>query len=444
MVIVQSVEPASPTLPAVHEAWLPRQHSLHRPRHGRRQTAALVCAAVFFAAPTALWVGGLRPTEIENHPLAGFPNPNEGWAFFTGLPDWADDNLSFRPAAVRFTDWFSRSVFGEPPPFTYGERETSGPLLEPEPPKPVEDREAPGDDPNQPDFRGFARVIEGTDGWMYFGMDVAAKCEPGRPLAEISQQVGKLRRAVEDSGRRFVLVVVPDKTTMVTKHLPDSYPGRKCAAEASEKFWAEVERTPGVVDIRSELADVGGLIGDPPYFPQDSHWTHEGAMVMVKRLAETVRPGVTTTWRSTPAGSYSGPADLPPLIGRKGEKVGRSYTLAPDGLTNRSRPSTFNLNRPVRFATEPLDGVIDQPTAVLGDSFGIAASSYLPAAFSDLTMVDYSSFGADQAGMIETMADAEVVVFEIVERNLAAGRLPMLKNSVIDGIRTGLAQRPVR
>ncbi|MFD2398456.1 hypothetical protein ACFSVJ_19220 [Prauserella oleivorans] len=116
-----------PQLPAVHEAWLPREHALHRPRHGGRQLTALISAVVFFTAPTLMWVFGARPGEIENHKLAGFPSIADGWSFFTDLPAWATDQLVFRAGAIDAADAISRSLFGEPAPFGQGSRDT-GPI----------------------------------------------------------------------------------------------------------------------------------------------------------------------------------------------------------------------------------------------------------------------------------------------------------------------------
>ena len=93
-------------LPPVHEAWLPREHSLHRPRHGKRQLTALISALVFLATPTLMWVAGMRPSEIENHELASFPGVGDGWGLFTGLEGWATDNLVFREEAISTADLF--------------------------------------------------------------------------------------------------------------------------------------------------------------------------------------------------------------------------------------------------------------------------------------------------------------------------------------------------
>lgn len=431
----------------MHEAWLPREHSLHRPRHGKRQLTALISALVFFATPTLMWVMGMRASEIENHKLADFPSFGAGWGVFTGLDEWATDNLVFREGAVQATDWVSRTFFGEAAPFDQGGGgKPSGPLpgspSEPAPGDPGPS--APGDDPQDGSDAGFRRVIEGTDNWLYFGTDALAKCHPQVPLDTTMTQLVKLRNVVEASGRTFVLVAVPDKTTMVPEHLPASYPGKDCADPVTPDLWRKAVRVAGALDIRPRLSAAADKLGEPVYYPQDTHWTHEGAIEMVGAVADDVKPGVTKRWRVQPRERYSAAADLPPLIGKKGQNNATSYRLRPNGKTDRTEPGANNLQTPLHHESKPLQGQVFAKTLVLGDSFLVAASRYLPAAFADVTMQYYLTAGRDPDQVVNTMADSEIVVLEVVERNIAAGTAEVLTQGFIDKVSVQLAKRPVR
>jgi alginate O-acetyltransferase complex protein AlgJ len=408
----------------VHEAWLPREHSLHRPRHGRRQLTALSCALVFFAAPTLMWVGGMRPSEIENHQLADFPSMGDGWLFFTDMDGWATDNLVFRAGAVQATDWVSRTFFGEPAPFDQGGGAPSGPLGGA--PSGDDTEPAPGDTDDDADQAGYRRVIEGADGWLYFGKDTLNKCEPGQPLDTTVAALVELRRIVEDSGRKFVFVPVPDKSTMVPDYLPDSYPGKDCAAAVTPDLWRKLLRVAGGVDIRPRLQGAADRVGHPVYYKLDTHWTHEGALEMVGAAAETVSPSITDRWKVQPQEQYSNPADLPPLIGQKGDNVATLYRLKPDGKTSKTTEGSNKLNNPVHHTSDPVRGMVTKPTVVLGDSFLLTASYYLPGAFSDVTMQYYHSMPQNPAQTIKTMVDSEVVVLQAVERNIADGAVEVL------------------
>ncbi|MGW5050819.1 alginate O-acetyltransferase AlgX-related protein [Actinokineospora sp. NPDC004072] len=432
----------SPELPAVHEAWLPREHSLHRPRHGGRQTLALLSALVFFATPTVLWIGGMRPGEIENRKLAEFPTPADGWGMFTGLPGWATDHLSFRSGAVHTVDWVSRTFFGESANFDRG---TTGPLPS-EPGPQGQDDDGPGSTewPDQ-QYPGYLRVLEGNEDWLYFGYDVVAKCEPAQPLVDTIRQLNEIRDAVERSGRTFVLVVPPDKSTMVPQFLPRDYPGKDCAEAETERFWREVTLLAGAMDLRPLLRAAADRRGRPLYYREDSHWTHDGGLEMVRALAERLEPGVTRDWQVTAnAEPLVFAADLPPLLGRTGENASPTYQVRPDGDADRTEFRTWDLRKPVRTAEMPSNGMITAPTVVLGDSFALGAAPYLPAAFSDVTQLFYSTARPDPGLVARTVADHEVVVLEIVERNLAGGIPSVLDQTFIDTLAAELAKRPIR
>ena len=430
---------SAPGLPPVHEAWLPREHSLHRPRHARRQLTALICALVFFTSPTVMWLFGMRPVELENHELASFPNPLSGWGFFTGMDLWATDNLVFRADAIEAADWASRTFFGESAPFDQGNTTPSGPL----PGSPEEPARPGAPDEEDPATAGFRRVIEGKDGWLYFGEDVIAKCQPEQSIDSTVQRLADLRAAVEASGRKFILVAVPDKTTMVPEYLPDRYPGQECARKATPNLWQQLSAVPRAVDMRPPLQAVTDELGRPVFHPLDSHWTSEGAMEMVRQAAERVEPGVSDDWRVDRSGTSTGTSDLPPLIGREGTNRSTSYELRPNGRTDRTANHLDDLREPVRRSSRPLAGMVDKPTLLLGDSFSLAASRYMPAAFADVTQLYYSTAASDPGVVVDAMGDNEVVIVEIVERNIAEGALQMYDPAFIEQVREELQKRPI-
>nr|WP_242613352.1 hypothetical protein [Herbihabitans rhizosphaerae] len=435
-------------LPPVHEAWLPREHSLHRPRHGTRQLTALICALVFFAGPAALWVFGGRPSELENHKLASFPGLDSGWAFFTGLGNWATDQLVFRGGAIDAADWISRTLFGEPPPLDQGGRSPVGPL--PNPPGGIGGVPNPpnveGPTPGVPGTEGFRRVIEGSDGWLYFGYDTDAKCQPTKPLAESIAGLNRLRDAITASGRKLVLVVAPDKTTMVPEHLPGTYPGRDCANAAAPELWRAVTKDAKALDVRPALQAAGREAGRPVYHQQDTHWTDEGSVAMVRAVAEHLSPGVTATWQVSDGKPWSGGADLATMVGKRAKKEGMAYEIRPDGFNNRSQdPVKPGMAQPTHRQSDPVGGTIDKPTTVIGDSFTEITSKYLPAAFSNVTMQSYMAINDTPTQVANQMANSEIVVLQVVERNIAGGiLLPFTSDMFIETLRPILAARPVR
>ncbi|GAA5158370.1 alginate O-acetyltransferase AlgX-related protein [Amycolatopsis dongchuanensis] len=409
----------------VHEAWLPREHPLYRPRHGRKQVIALVCAGLFFLSPLLTFAAGARVTEFENRALTAFPSLAQGWGFFTQLNPWATDHLVFREDAIHAADGISRSVFGEPPPQdTTGSADTIP--LDPshQAPPPAE----------------FPRVLEGNDGWMYLGDEISSHCEPVQPLDTTFAQLDRLRAGIEATGRKFVVVVAPDKATVVPDHLPDDYAGKDCHQAGIQDFWRRIDQVDYTVDLRAGLRDWGAQLGKPVYGPLDAHWSDEGGVLMARALAEKLRHGISTTWRVEPGQPWTQPADLPPLIGKSGETTGRSYQVLPDGERNQVHPTSTDFSTPLHLNTTSGPGTYGLGVGLLSDSFTIRALPYLAAAFGDLTVLHHNAVEADQGRLAgQVLKQKSVVVLEVAERSLARGTVPVLSPAVVDNILKGLA-----
>ncbi|HVK20541.1 MAG TPA: hypothetical protein VM677_04195 [Actinokineospora sp.] len=423
-------------LPPVHEAWLPREHSLYRPRHGALQRTALVCAAIFFCFPLVAKLLGVGPGIDENRQLKEFPSIGDGWGFLTAMPAWASDNLPLRGAAIRAEDAISRSVFGEPPSF-------AGPVVQVGPVSPSEEAPGGSDAPEQP-TDGTPKVIEGRDGWLYYGIDISGKCTPSAPLADTLAGMLRLKQGVERSGRKFVLVIAPDKTTMVPDRLPDRFVGKDCAAAASETFWRESRTKLGAIDLRDALREESARLNAPVYFPQDTHWTFHGGLVMTRELAERMKPGVSDEWRVSDGPDWSGDADLPKVIGKSATNRAKELQLAPDGKVDRTNRVERDFTTTLEFDSFPVSGMVNTPTAMIGDSFCQFATPLLAAAFSNISITHARTLEQDPKRVAAKLAEGNTVVIEVVERDLARGSSPVASPPVIDAIIDALAARPIK
>ncbi|SFJ57159.1 alginate O-acetyltransferase AlgX-related protein [Amycolatopsis sacchari] len=423
-------------LPPTPESFLPREHSLYRPRHSRRQRTALTCAVVFFLAPALAFVAGVRPTAFENRALHGFPSVSDGWDFFTGLSGWATDHLPLRKAGVDAAGAISSGLFGDPP--QTGQTDTGGPIgLEPKTNSAPKDTLPPG---------GYPPLVYGSDDWLYLGADMSNKCVPLLAPDQVVAAFQRLRTAVESSGRRFELIIAPDKSTAMPDHLPPTYAGKDCAKAASDLFWRNATTKLGDIDVRPSLKATAGQVGHPLYDAYDTHWTYEGGLTMTYALADRLSPGITSTWVTGKRQVNAWPADLPTLLGKSEYRQLQTYTLAPDGKTDRAKYVASDFRAPLQLRQgdgAPAQGVIGGRTAVIADSFTQFASPFLAAAFQDLTIVHPETMAqhtADNAARL--LADRDVVVVELAERNAVGGASPLLRNSVIDQIAAVLASHP--
>jgi SGNH hydrolase-like domain, acetyltransferase AlgX len=417
-------------LPPVHESWLPREHGLYRPRHGPRQILALVCAAVFFAVPFVAFTVSPAPDEFENRALTPFPSPGQGWDFFTQLAPWATDHLPFREDAVHIADSISRGLLGEPPALGTGKFDTGGPV------QADKQRDVPSNFPN---------VLEGKDGWLYLGAEVESHCRPTQSLDETISRLRRLRDGVEASGRKFVVVVAPDKTTMVPARLPDDYPGKECLNRATDEFWRRMTAENYIVDLRPSLRGWAAKLGEPIYGPQDAHWSDEGGVTMARDLAERLRPGISAGWTVEAGANWNVAADIPPLIGRTGRTEGRFYSISPDGKKDQTRNVGTEYTSPLIVDSATGPGTYGFGVGMLSDSFTIRALRYLAGTFGDLTVLHHKSLLPDGGvGAGKMLAGKSVVVIEVAERTLMSGDLPALNPDVVGNITRELAARSIR
>jgi hypothetical protein len=378
---------------------------------------------------------GAQAAQFENRSLAAFPGSADGWAWFAGLTPWASDHLPFRDGAVRAVGTMSREIFNEPPPSP-----PSGTVDQPVGAV-APDRQIT--DTRQLSLSAFPKVIEGRDGWLYLGADVSTACLPSRSLDNTLESLHRLRRAVEHSGRQFVLVVAPDKTTVVPEHLPVEYVGRGCSSRARTEFWPRVVAEAAAIDLRPTLAEITRRKGAPVYHPADTHWSHEGALAMTYALADRINPGVTRSWQISPAGFISWPDDISPLIGRNSERTILTYALAPDGQMDRTQDVNSDLRVALRLTSTPVTGTVNPPVRMIADSFTQFATRYLAATFTDIAIVHPDTVAADPHSAGELLAEGDIVVFEVAERHLLGGTSPILLHPVIDEIGNQLARRPI-
>ncbi|MCP2093451.1 SGNH hydrolase-like domain-containing protein, acetyltransferase AlgX [Actinosynnema pretiosum] len=416
---------------------LPRDHALYRPRHSGRQRTALSCLGIFFFVPVLLAVVGVRPPEFENRPLTPFPSPSDGFGFFTGMGKWATDHLPLRDHAVTLADSISRGVFQEPYPF--GQRHEGGPI-EGGATKP-EDESLDGVE--IPRTSGFPLVVEGRDDWLYLGYDIQAACATDKTTEHVMGQLNKLRQGVESTGRKFVLTVAPNKTTAVPEQLPDSFLGSKCYANMVEQFWAALPTT-GAIDLRPGLEAAAAKAGGPVYFKNDTHWTHDGGLVMVRALADAIQPGATASWKFSAEKDGELVGDLPKLVGRTQHSKVKAYKLAPDGENVRSKAVTDDFKQPRHYTQAPTKGTVKAKVGLIGDSFSFTMASYFVGGFADITMIHSELFNDDVAELGRRLADQDVVVLEAVERGLVSGTNPILNDDAIDELVAELAKKPRR
>ena len=294
----------------------------------------------------------------------------------------------------------------------------------------------------------YPKVIQGKNGWLYFGADVEELCEPNRSVEDTIARLNRLAAAVEASGRRFVLTVAPDKSTIVPENLPDTYYGKDCAADRRAAFWKAMRSTPptGYVDLRTDLETEQERTGRVFYRQTDTHWTSGGAAIYAQDLANALDPGLWADTEVVDAGTTHRTGDLGPMIGTPHEDEYDAVEVHRPGVTPVGRDS-LDLPEmpytPVTLTNRSTDAALFKPsTLLMGDSFTSASRQALGSLFADLTLLHGQVAEPFPEAVASRMADADVVVYEVVERTIAGGDVPLLEDKSLQAIEAELRAHP--
>lgn len=435
------------TMPiAVHESWLPPKHPLHRPRHGRTQRLSLICAVAFLLLPAIAFVIGIRPTEFENHKLASFPSPAKGFGMFTGLDRWATDNLPLRDGGVRAENAISKGVFGELPP--RGDNGGDSPLG---PSSGGSSDSRSSDDTGSKVTKQsevlakrsqYPEVIPGKDGWLFYGWDVSMKCVTSRSMNDVLASVARFQRILRESGRTPVVLVPPDKSTVLGQYMPDQYAGKQCMTDYRREFWPRITKQDHVVDVRDKLTQLRRTDPDEIYFKNDTHWEDRSAITALRAVCERIKPGVTQNWKITPHDTVQRTGDLSRLLGEPRDEPWNQYVLSPDGVTGGPTTEPADLTKPSSSHNGPVPGQITEPATILGDSFSRPLDRYAANAFSQVSYGAYDEMDGGIDQIQDMIVNSKVVVLEMLERGMATGEAPLLRPDMLDKLEHKLKQHP--
>ena len=257
----------------------------------------VLLAAVFFFAPAFAWLTGERAKPIENRALVDFPSLDRGWDIFPVLTQWTTDYLPLRSNAVRLNTRLSENVFGEAP----STLAATGPVGVGQASK------LAGQAADKPKETGAASpVVRGGHGWLYLTQDFTSACNPEWSMAAVERNVRRLDSIIRRSGRRLVLVVPPDKSTIEREEIPDDYALRRCAERAHQARIAALRRIslPGFVDMQALLEARRRRDGVPIYGPLDSHWKQIGEVLYGRGVAQAIDPQLLRDTKVVPGAQH--------------------------------------------------------------------------------------------------------------------------------------------
>ena len=137
-------------------------------------------------------------------------------------------------------------------------------------------------------------VAAGIHGWMFLQGAIDHVCRPDTPIPTALDRWLELLKLIRDSGRRAVLVVAADKSTIYPELVQRDVPNLACGRRGSARLWAALEseraRAGGIVALRKPLLAAKAANHDPIYFPMDSHWNDIGALTLVRTAVPAIDP----------------------------------------------------------------------------------------------------------------------------------------------------------
>jgi alginate O-acetyltransferase complex protein AlgJ len=386
--------------------------------------ALAALALTFFFGPAVAAVAGVRAPAIENHKLGPLPNARDGWGSFRIFDTWATDHLPLRNVAISANTKVERNVFGETP--NYGANGTAttttaagvAGISVPQPP-PAPASAAPAD---------FPTVITGLDGWLYYGTDLRAACNPTLTAPVIAQRFQQLSKIMQRAGKQFVIIIAPDKSDIYPQYLPTADQGVTCASKAEAALWAALAANPtaGYQDLRGAIEaakakDPGTLL----YRKLDTHWNGIGALIYARLLANSLDPTLWPTATVTPLGDSSSHTDLEALLGQRTTEQAPLFSVTRPGVTT-------TINTASQLADTTTDAPLVTPkTLFISDSFTDSSRFAINPFFAQAGFINSSAAGTAFDELVQSIKSAQIVVLEIVERTVIGGQAPLLDSSVL-------------
>ena len=401
----------------------------------RRNVVRLVTAGLalaFFFGPAIAAAAGVRTPAIENHKLGRLPSSSDGWKSFGIFDTWATDHLPLRNDAIKANTTVERDVFGETP--DYGANGTAttttatgvAGISAPQPPAP-----AAGTVPD------FPTVVSGLDGWLFYGTDFRDACNPVLSAPVIAQRLGRLSQIMQRAGKKFVMVIAPDKSNIYPEYLPVADQGVTCTSKAQSALWAALAANPpaGYLDLHGAIvAAKAQAPGTLLYRKLDTHWNGRGALIYGHLLADSLDPALWQTTTVTPAGDSNANTDLEALLGLRTPEQAPLFKLSRPGVVQ-------TVNSDFQIANTTTDApLVTEPTLFISDSFTESSRFAINPFFQAAGFINSSAAGSAFPALVQAINSSKLVVLEIVERDVVGGQAPILQTSVLNHLAASLGE----
>ena len=264
------------------------------------------------------------------------------------------------------------------------------------------------------------QVIEGRDGWLFYGIktnrdNYEGRAIPGQQqLEEYAKIMIATKSACDDTGKEFRVLICPDKETIY----PEYYPTVEFASELRRpQVVYEYMRSATDVDYIYPLAELKSAKKICRlYYAYDSHWNGAGGYVGSKSLLESLGIQMKTLSECKPAEFVPVSGDLVLLgnldIADYGNDV--DYYIDSDPYHSIMTVSELAEDGKVEEYVSSADD--HRKLVIIGDSYSEQMMKYLTDVFTKVVFVHKLSVDTEAAR--EAIKNADIIVIESVERNV--------------------------
>ncbi len=254
-------------------------------------------------------------------------------------------------------------------------------------------------------------VVGGADGQLFLGLEFDRACADGRRFQKGLKRLTQLARTIEKSGRRVVLTVAPNKTSVYRGEIDGvNLPHGDCTRIGLDNQGSVLDNfsDPLFLPLRRQLAK------DPRevYWRSDAHWSSVGASVYAEHLATRLDKKLGRRQKYA-IGQEEHVGDLLQLLGIPTSETGASAVPA-TGVEVRVHPLDPDVPLQMSWTSTPRRKTLAGETVVVGDSFSYLGLGTLRSLFHKGQFVWIQPELLDY--IAARMGDADTVVIEVSQR----------------------------
>jgi len=355
-----------------------------------RKLILLLLCVLLVSGPSIVFAFGGRSENVENRTPVSFRALKDGWESVNSFGKFAADHNPLREWAIRVDARIDQSVFNEDPAF--------GGQVNP-------------------------RVIEGSGGVLFLSDAIDNACAPHDSPENSATQLSKLAKKILQIGKKPLIMVAPDKSSLHSDLLPFSRIDRPCFMEYIDQLNASLlaREIPGFIDLTSLLSSEIKRSREFLYLKKDSHWDSAGSLVAVNAAVDYLNPGLRKKKDIHFEGLIEYTGDLTRMRGLPEVDRAPIYSVDRGGeiavISNEAFPGyESELNRRLIQSSSNLS-LIKGKTLFLCDSYGLAALPQITPYFEDITVFLLSNF--DAVVVKDLIEKANTVWIMTVERGVS-------------------------